>query len=233
MGDHLAVVVALQRHQLIERLGSDHHPGGMHTEGLVGALDAHGHVHPALHDRVFLILLTKLRRRRLGADHLLELGGLAAHHRDQFGQPVGVAIGNIQHPGHVLEHRLGGHAVEGDDLGHLVFAVALGDVIDHLAAALDAEIGINIRHRLAFRIQEALEQQAVLHRIDVGDAQRPGHHRTGRRAPAWPHRDAVVAGEADVVPHHQEVGGEAHLLHHLQLELQPLAVGRIEGLAGR
>ena len=179
MGDHLAVVIALQRHQLIERLGGDHHPGGVHTEGLVGALDAHGHVHPALHDRVFLILLTKLRRRRLGADHLLELGGLAAHHRDQFGQPVGVAIGNIQHPGHVLEHRLGGHAVEGDDLGHLVFAVALGDVIDHLAAALDAEVGVNIRHRLALGVEEALKQQPMDDRIDVGDPQGVGHQGAG------------------------------------------------------
>ena len=202
----------------------------MHAEGFVGALDAHGHVDPALHLRIALVFLAEFRRRRLLADHLLELGGLAPHHRDQLGEAVGVAIGDVEHPRHILQHRLGGHAVEGDDLGHLVVAIAAGHVVDHLTTALDAEVGVDIWHRLALGIEEALEQQPVGDRIDVGDAQGIGHQRPGGGAAAGPHRDAALPGEADVIPHHQEVGGEAHLLHHLQLKGQALAVGGFKGI---
>ena len=203
----------------------------MHTEGFVSALNAHRHVDPALDIGVFFVFLTKFRRRRFRADHLLELGRLAAHHRDQLGEPIGIAVGNIEHPCHILQHRFRGHAVKGDDLGHLVFAIAARHIIDHLAAAFDAEVGINIRHGFAFRIEEALKQQAINHRINVGDPQGVGHQGAGGRAPARPHRNAVLAGEADVVPHHQEVGGEAHLLHHLQLKGHAIAVGGVDRFA--
>ena len=200
----------------------------MHTEGFVGALNAHRHVNPALDVAILFIFLTKFRRRRFRANHLLQFGRFAAHHRNQLGEPIGIAVGNIEHPRHILQHRFRGHAVEGDDLGHLVLAVAARYIIDHLAAAFDAEVGINIRHGFAFRIEEALKQQAIDHRINVGDPQGVGHQGTGGRAAARPHRNAVLAGEADVVPHHQEVGGEAHLLHHLQLKGHAIAIGGVD-----
>ena len=152
----------------------------MHPEGLVGALDAHGHIHPALDVGIFLIFFPKLSCWRIGTDHLLKFGGFTPHHRNKLGQPVGIAIGNIEHPGHILEHGLGSHAVEGDDLSHLLLPVALGDIIDNLTAALDTEVGINIRHRLALRIQEALKQQTVLYGIDGGDPQGIGHQGASR-----------------------------------------------------
>ena len=152
----------------------------MHTEGFVGAFDPHRHIHPALHHRVGFIFLAELGIGGFLPDHGLELGGLTAHHRDQFGETVGIAVGNVEHAGHILQHRLGGHAVEGDDLRHLVVAVALGHVVDHLAPTLDAEVGVNIRHRFAFRVEEPLEQQAIAHRVDVGDPQAVSHQGTGR-----------------------------------------------------
>ena len=63
-------------------------------------------------------------------------------------------------------------------------AVALPDVLDHLAAALEAEVHVDVRHRHPLGIQEPLEQQVEPERIDVGDAERVRHQRAGRRAAA-------------------------------------------------
>src|SRR5581483_6787473 len=73
------------------------------------------------------------------------------------------------------------------------------------------------------RVEEALEQEPVADRVDVGDVQAVGGQRAGRRAPAGTDADAVLAREADEVPDDQEVVGEAHLADGLQLELEALA----------
>ena len=51
---------------------------------------------------------------------------------------------------------------ERDDLRYLLAAVFLGDVLNHLAAPVRAEVDVDIRHADALRIQKALKQQAVL-----------------------------------------------------------------------
>ena len=57
-----------------------------------------------------------------------------------------------------------------------------------------------------------------------------GDDRAGRRAAARADGDAVLLGVADEVPDDQEVGGEAHLLDHAELELEPLErLGRRPG----
>ena len=167
LGDHLPVVVALQRHQFIEGIGRNHHTSGVHTKGFVGALDPAGHVNPALDLGIAFVFLTEFGLGGVLRNHLRQFGGLTAHHRNQLGQSVGIAVGNIEHPRHILQHGLGGHAVEGDDLRHLVIAVALGDVVDHLATPSDAEIGVDIRHRFALWVEEALKQQSIADWIDV------------------------------------------------------------------
>ena len=106
LGDHLTVVVALQRHQLIQWVRGDHHTGGMHPECFVGSLDPHRHVDPTFHHRIGHVLLAKLGIGRFIADHCLELGGLAAHNRDELGQTIGVAVGDIEHPSNILQHGL-------------------------------------------------------------------------------------------------------------------------------
>ena len=173
--DHLAVVIALKRDQFVEGISGNHHARSMNAECFVGSFDAHGHVDPALHDGILLVALLEVGIRRLIADHGFEFGGLAPDHRDQLGQTVRISVGNIEHAGHILQHGLRGHAVERDDLSHLFIAVAARDVIDHLAPALNAEVGVDIRHRLAFRIEKTLEQQTVAHGINVGDPKGVGH----------------------------------------------------------
>src|SRR3546814_18597645 len=51
------------------------------------------------------------------------------------------------------------------DLADAVAAVFARDVVDHLVAAIHAEVDVEIGHRHAFGIEEALEQQVELQRV--------------------------------------------------------------------
>ena len=84
------------------------------------------------------------------------------------------------------------------------------------------EVDIDVRHRLPTRIQEALEQQVVLERVDVGDLEAVGDERAGRRSTPGPDADPVVLREGDEVPDDEEVVREAHLTDGLQLEGETL-----------
>ena len=58
---------------------------------------------------------------------------------------------------------------EGDDLRDLIFTVFLLNVVDHLIAPVLTEIDIEVRHRNALRIEEALKNQVETKRIKVRD----------------------------------------------------------------
>ncbi len=98
-------------------------------------------------------------------------------------------------------------------------------VADHLAAAGFAEVDVEVRHRDAFGIEEALEQQAELQRIEVGDGQRPGDHRARARAATRADRNVLRLRPLDEVGDDQEVAGEAHPDDDVELELEPLDIG--------
>ena len=169
---------------------------------------------------------------QLGAGlHALREGDLR-HLRHELGDAVDHAVGDPHHAARVLDRRLRLHLAEGDDLGHVAAAVLLGDVVDHALAAGHCEVDVDVGHGLSARVQEALEEQRVADRVEIGDVQAVGDERPGGRPAARPDRDAVGAGEADEVPHDQEVVGEAHLLDRLQLELEPAAqLGRLGAVA--
>jgi hypothetical protein len=116
-----------------------------------------------------------------------------------------------QHPAHVAHHRLGRHGAVGGDLRHPVAAVALGDVFDHPVAAFHAEIDVEIRHRHPFGIEKTLEQQIVGQRVQIGDAERVGHQRTGAGTAPRSDRHPVGARPLDEVGDDQEIAGKAHL----------------------
>ena len=109
----------------------------------------------------------------------------------QLGDALHVGERHFQHAAHVLDGRARAQRVEGDDLRHLLAAVLLGDVLDHLAAAVHAEIDVDIGHADALRVEEALEQQAVLQRVDIGDRHRVAHQAAGRRSAPRAHRNAL------------------------------------------
>ena len=146
----------------------------------------------------------------------------AAHDRlrDQLREAVAGRVVVAEHAGGVAGRRARRHLAEGDDLGDRLAPVLLLHVADHALAAADREVDVDVRHRLARRVEEALEQQVVGERVEVGDVERVGDDRAGGRAAARADGDPVLLRVADEVPDDQEVGVEAHLGDHAELELE-------------
>ena len=119
--------------------------------------------------------------------------------------------GEAEHATGVLEGLLRLDRAVGDDLADPVVAVLVGDVAEHLVAPALVEVDVEVGHGDAVGVEEALEDQAVLQRVEVGDAHRVGGHRAGARAAARADADAVVLRPVDEVGDDEEVAGEAHL----------------------
>ena len=132
--------------------------------------------------------------------------------RNHLRELVHFAIRHIQRAAHIFQRGLRGHRAERDDLRDALLAVFLADVFDHFAAPAHAEVDVDIGHRDALGVQEALEEQIVLQRIDVGDVQRIADQAARRGAAPRPHRNSLRPRVVDEIPDDQEVAGEAHLL---------------------
>ena len=221
LGDDFVLVGLVERNHFPQRLGRDDHAGGVGGGVAREPFQAAGYVQHLLDLRFAFVALPQ--GSRLAQGLVNRDVQLRRHH---LGQAVGLGVGQLQGAGGVLHRRLGGQRSEGDDLGHVLPSVGLGDVVDHLAPAAHAEINVNVGQRDALRVQEALEQQPVVQRINVGDAQGVAHQAAGGRTAARPHRDALLARVANEVPHDQEVAGKAHLLDHADFFLQPALVVR-------
>ena len=126
--------------------------------------------------------------------------------------------------GGVLNGLLGFHRTEGNDLGNLILAPALGGVGNHLAAAAIVEVDIDIGRGRALGVQKALEEQVVFQRINIGNGQRVGHERTRRRTTAGPHADAHRTRILNKLRHDEEVGRVALHLNHGNLVLGALDI---------
>ena len=224
--DELGVALLLQRQVLGERLVADHHGGGV--DGVVAdeALEAHRQVDDLLDLGVGVVGLLELA----AGQHGLAEGGRRRLLGDHLGDLVADGVGLAHHAGGVAHGGPRRHGAEGDDLRHVVAAVLVGDVVDDLFAARHAEVHVDVGHALAPRVEEALEEQVVLERVDVGDAQGVADDGARGRAAPGADGDAVVLGELDEVPDDEEVGVEAHLADDAELEVEALA--RLGGRLG-
>ena len=140
---------------------------------------------------------------------------------DHLGNPVGLAVGHPENPGHIPHHRFGLHFAKGDDLADSVLAILPLHVVDDLPPALLAEVDVDVGHRDAVGVEETFKQEVVVERINLGDAQAVGHQGAGRAAPPRPHRDVSAAGEADEIHDDEEIPCVAHTLDHPELHIQP------------
>ena len=188
----------------------------MHAPAAGQALHALGDLDDLLDVGVLVVHAAELGRLRvalvLGVEDPVDRDVLAHHRRRQrLGDLVPHREGVVEHAGGVLDGVLRLHDAVGDDLGDLVVAVLLLDVLDDLAAAAIIEVDVEVGHGDAVRVQEPLEEQAVLDRVEVGDAHGVGDHRAGARATAGADADPLLLGPLDVVGDDQEVAGEAHL----------------------
>ena len=105
---------------------------------------------------------------------------------------------------------------------HVVRAILLRHKLEHLATPRVVEIHVDIGHRDSVGVQEPLEQQVVLNRVDVRDAKRVGNGRARRGAAPWAHPHAHLARVRDVVVYDEEVTGETHRLYDAKLEIDAL-----------
>ncbi|MET3868693.1 hypothetical protein ABIC20_006002 [Methylobacterium radiotolerans] len=226
---HAGLRVSVERDQLLQGPVADHHAGGVGRGVAVQAFQLLGDVDEPTDDRLLLhgLLEFGLALDRLGEGH--RVGRVLRH---ELGQLVDLPVRHLEDAADIAQHAAGEQRTEGDDLPDLPLAVALLHVLDHPLAALDAEIDVEIRHRDALGVEEALEQQAEAQRVEVGDQQRPRHQRAGAGAAARAHRDVVVLGPLDEVRDDQEVARELHLDDDVELEGEALAVILL-GEAGR
>ena len=119
--------------------------------------------------------------------------------RDELGDLLDIGVGHVERAAHVLDGGLRGHRPERDDLADRVAPVELRDVVDDLAAPVDAEVNINIRHRDAVGVQETLEEEVILDGVNVGNLKAVGDQAPGSRAAARPDGNLAVFGELDEV----------------------------------
>ena len=226
LGDDLAFVQEA-RHVIPERTLADDDAGGV----LAGV---------AREPFELLRDLDELARNRILFDAQRELGldlerlGDGVHlplhlgvRRDQAGQRLGLVGRHAHRASHVFDHAARLELVERRDLSHRLAAVFFADVVDDLVAAIHAEVDVEVGHRDALGVQEALEEQAVRDGVEIGDAHRVRDERSRARAAARPDRDAALFGVADEVPHDEEVSRETHLHDDVNLGLEALLVERL------
>ncbi len=164
------------------------------------------------------------RARSAAAECVFERQRIGGLQRNELRDPVDVTVAHAEHATRVAQHGLCRHRAVGDDLADLVAPVLARDVVDHRIAAVHAEVDVEVGHRHAFGIEEALEQQAVAQRIEIGDAEAPGDHRAGAGAASGTDRNIVALGPVDEVGDDEEVAGEAHLHDHVEFAVQARGV---------
>ncbi len=214
LGHHDALGRPLQRHAVGERVAREDEPAQVRAEVGGEAREALGDVDEAAVVRVLELVIGELGT--LG-EHLPELGGTAPGHPS--GEPVDLLRREPEGAADDAHRRRRAHGVDGGHHGDLVVAEALVDVLDDLVAARRAEVDVDVRHLVARRVEEALEEQLVRDGVGVGDAQHVADDAVAGGAAAGV-VDAAAEGELDDVAHGEEVLGEAELLDDLELALE-------------
>ncbi len=214
--DDFVLLALVERDELGQRPRRDDDAGGVDRGVARHAFEA-----PRDDEQVLdpLVLLLHLLEHGILLERLLERHVERGRHR--LGDLVGVGVRDVHDARHVAHDGARLHGPERDDLRDVLAPVLARDVVDDFAAAPLAEVDVDVGQRHALGIEEALEDEVVLDRIDVGDAQAVGDEAAGRRSAARPDRNALLARVADEVPGDAEVPGVFHLLDHLDFVREP------------
>ena len=125
----------------------------------------------------FISLETRLELVQLGIERIFLVLHLAQPVRHHLGKPVALFNAEMADSCHILDGTLRRHCTEGNHPGNVVRRVFPLHIFVRCGQIL--EIHVNIRHADTVRIQETLEQQLVLDRVQIGDFQAVSHYGTG------------------------------------------------------
>ncbi len=218
----LAAGRPVERHVVHQRLVGDDDAGGV-AAGMAGhAFDLPRGVDQFPDARLALDFGVQIGRIELVVlvEHIVDLDRFAGDGGDEAGHGVDFGQGHVEGAADVADGCPRAQRPEGDDLGHLVLAVFVDGVFDHLRAAVVGVVEVDVGHGDAAGVEEAFEDEAVGDGVDAGDAQRVGHQRPGAAAAHVP-PDVDAAGVLAQVPDDEEVGVEAHAADDAQLVFQP------------
>ena len=194
--DRVGVRLHVQRAEVGELAGRDQHAARVHADVARKAFELLGERQELAHFLLGALALVDQRLDLARVDHVglglafapLERHELARLEGNELGDAVDERIRKVEDAADIAYGGFGGERAERRDLRHRVGAVLLLHVIDDAVAAVLAEIDVEVRHRHPLGIEEALEQQRVAQRIEVGDAERVRDERSGARSAARPHR---------------------------------------------
>ena len=171
------------------------------NRGVAGqALEAAGHIDEFLHAVVRLIGFAHVR---VHLQRFVERNSQLI--RDHAGDRIAEAVGKVHDAADIADDSLRLQCSKGDDLHDAVRTVFLRDVIDNLLPAFEGEIDVDIRHGHALRVEEPLENQVILNRVEIGDMKAVGDDRARGAAAPGSDSDAVLTREINVVPDNEEV----------------------------
>ena len=218
-GDDFVVLGPVQRDQFSERARRNYYAGRVHAGVAHHAFEFFCSLNQLANLAIFFHGLAELRGVFDGLiERDIELRG------DHLRDAVDIGVRDVHGAAYIFDRGFRGHGAEGDDLRHIVAAIFLRDVVDDFAAPVHAEIDVDIGHGNALWIQEALEEQFVLQRVDIGDSERVRNQRSGGRAAARADGNVVLFSVANEIPDDEEISGEFHLLDDREFALQALLV---------
>ena len=154
---------------------------------------------------------------------------LAEPVRNHFRQPVRLVDAHLADAGDILDGAFRRHGPEGDDPGDMVRPVFAFHVFVRLAQVF--EVHVDIRHGDAVRVEETLEQELVLDRVQIGDLKAVGDDGARGGATSRPDHAAHRPRSGDIVLDDEEIVREAHAGDGLQLEVDSLLLLIRQGLA--
>ena len=237
LGDHRCLCgvlpllgLALDRQIFRQWFLGDHHRSSVNANRTLQSLETTRHVDDALHVGVRVVQRAKILcglipGLMLGI--LLEavLDRCVTTHDDgrhRLGDLVAERVRIAEHSCRVTHRIACLDRAEGDDLGDAIATVLLRRITNHLVAVSRVEVHVDVGHADSARVQEALEQQVVLDRIEVRDSEAVRDRTTRSRSTTRADPNVVFLGIANEVPHDQEVRRESHVADHLQLIRQPV-----------
>ena len=141
--------------------------------------------------------------------------------RHEVGEPLPLPRSQAVHAGDVLDRLLRLETPERDDLRDV--AVLGADVIDHGAAAVLADVDVDVGVLGAVGVGEPLEQQTVLHRTRVRETEHETDHRAHARS-TGARGDVRLARPVHDVPADQEVCADELVGEDLELAIEPGAL---------